>query len=164
MNSEIEVQAKVKKIVDRYEGDKSALIAILQEIQDEYRYLPKEALVFIQQEMDIPLSRVYEVATFYDAFSLKPRGRFVVEVCTGTACHVQGGINLLETLERHLRIQCGETTERGDFSLERVGCLGCCSLAPVIRVGDDIQPYLTQNKIPRILRTYMAKKQGRKRG
>jgi len=163
MNSEIDVQAKVKEIVDRYDREKSALIAILQDVQDEFRYLPKDALVSIHQQMDIPLSRVYEVATFYDAFSLKPRGRFVVEVCTGTACHVQGGINLLETLERDLHIKCGETTEDGDFSLERVGCLGCCSLAPVIRVEDEVHPYLVQDEIPRILRTYMAKKHGRKR-
>ncbi|MBN1546184.1 MAG: NADH-quinone oxidoreductase subunit NuoE [Syntrophaceae bacterium] len=163
MNSEIDVQAKVKEIVDRYDREKSALIAILQDVQDEYRYLPKDALVSIHQQMNIPLSRVYEVATFYDAFSLKPRGRFVVEVCTGTACHVQGGINLLETLERDLHIKCGETTEDGDFSLERVGCLGCCSLAPVIRVEDEVHPYLVQDEIPRILRTYMAKKHGRKR-
>lgn len=163
MNSENGVQAKVKEIVDRYDRDKSALIAILQDVQDEYRYLPKEALVSIQQQMNIPLSRVYEVATFYDAFSLKPRGRFVVEVCTGTACHVQGGINLLEALERDLHIKCGETTEDGDFSIDRVGCLGCCSLAPVIRVEEDVHPYLTQDEIPRILRTYMAKKHGRKR-
>ncbi len=163
MNSENGVQVKVKEIVDRYGRDKSALIAILQDVQDEYRYLPKEALVSIQQQMNIPLSRVYEVATFYDAFSLKPRGRFVVEVCTGTACHVQGGINLLEALERDLHIKCGETTEDGDFSIERVGCLGCCSLAPVIRVEEDVHPYLAQDEIPRILRTYMAKKHGRKR-
>ena len=163
MNNKNGVQAVVKEIVDRHDGDKSALIAILQDIQDKYRYLPKEALVSVQQQMNIPLSRVYEVATFYDAFSLKPRGRFVVEVCTGTACHVQGGINLLETLERDLHIKCGETTEDGDFSLERVGCLGCCSLAPVIRVEEDVHPYLVQDEIPRILRTYMAKKHGRAR-
>ena len=163
MNTENAVQVKVREIVDKYGGEKSALIAILQDVQDAYRYLPKEALVTIQQQMDIPLSRVYEVATFYDAFSLKPRGRFVVEVCTGTACHVQGGTNLLETLERDLHIKCGETTEDGVFSIERVGCLGCCSLAPVVRVEEDIHPYLAQEEIPRMLRTYMAKKQGRKR-
>ncbi|MDR2862164.1 MAG: NADH-quinone oxidoreductase subunit NuoE [Syntrophobacterales bacterium] len=161
MNTENTMQDKVKEIVKKYKGDKSALVAILQDVQDEYRYLPKEALLTIHEQMDIPMARVYEVATFYDAFSLTPRGRFIIEVCTGTTCHVQGGMNLLDTFERSLRINCGETTEDGLFSVDRVGCLGCCSIAPVVRVNDTIHPQMTQDEIPRVLRTYMAKRYGR---
>jgi len=158
MNTEKATQDKVKEIVNRYNGEKSALVAILQDVQDEYRYLPKEALIAIHEQMDIPMSRVYEVATFYDVFSLTPRGKFVIEVCTGTACHVQGGMNLLDAFERNLRIKCGETTDNGIFSVDQVGCLGCCSIAPVARVGDTVHPQMTQDEIPRVLRTYMAKR------
>ena len=161
MNNENTMQDKVKVIVNKYKGDRSALVAILQDIQDEYRYLPKEALTVIHEQMNIPMSRVYEVATFYDAFSLTPRGRFVIEVCTGTTCHVQGGMNLLDSFERSLRINCGETTEDGLFSVDQVGCLGCCSIAPVVRVDNTVHPQMTQEKIPRVLRTYMAKRHGR---
>jgi len=161
MDTENTMQDKVRQIVSKYKGDKSALVAILQDVQDEYRYLPKEALITIHEQMDIPMSRVYEVATFYDAFSLTPRGQFIIEVCTGTTCHVQGGINLLDTFERSLHINCGETTEDGLFSVERVGCLGCCSIAPIVRVNDTIHPQMTQEEIPRAIRTYMAKRYGR---
>ena len=161
MDTENTIQDKVRKIVNKYKGDKSALVTILQDVQDEYRYLPKEALIAIHEQMNIPMSRVYEVATFYDAFSLTPRGQFIIEVCTGTTCHVQGGINLLDTFERSLRINCGETTEDGLFSVERVGCLGCCSIAPVVRVNDTVHPQMTQDEIPRVVRTYMAKRYGR---
>ena len=145
---------KAKEIIARYHGEQSSLIAILQDIQEAYRYLPKEILAYISKEMSLPLEKVYEVATFYNAFSLKKRGRYLVEVCAGTACHVNGGFNLLAKLERELNIVSGETTEDQMFTLEQVRCLGCCSLAPVVRIDNDIHAYLTQEKIPRILRNY----------
>lgn len=145
---------KIKRIIKKHDGAKSAMVAVLQDIQDEYRYLPKDALSLISREMNIPLSRVYEVATFYNAFSLKPRGKYLVEVCAGTACHVKGGFNLLAKLERDLDIACGETTKDHLFTLEQVRCLGCCSLAPVVRVDGNIHAYLTQDEIPKILRNY----------
>ena len=151
---------KAKDIVAKYHGERSSLIAILQDVQEAYRYLPKEVLVYISMEMYIPLTKVYEVATFYNAFSFKPRGRYLIELCAGTACHVKGGFNLLGKLERDLNIACGETTEDGAFTLEQVRCLGCCSLAPVVRIDDNVHAYLTQDKIPGILRNY--RKQGRK--
>jgi len=144
----------VKDIIKKYDGDKTAMIAILQDVQEEFRYLPKEALSSISQQMDVPLTRIYEIATFYNAFSLKPRGKYVVEICLGTACHVQGGANLKDRLERDLAIPSGETTPDKMFTLEEVRCLGCCSLAPVIRIGADVHPYLTQDGIPKILRNY----------
>jgi NADH-quinone oxidoreductase subunit E len=94
------------------------------------------------------------VATFYNAFSLKPRGKHLVEVCAGTACHVKGGFNLLAKLERDLDVACGETTKDHLFTLEQVRCLGCCSLAPVVRIDGNIHAYLTQDEIPRILKNY----------
>lgn len=154
MDSDKVMKNKIKEIIGKYEIDKTSLIAILQDMQNEFRYLPKEALVATGSHLDMPLSRIYEVATFYNAFSLKPRGRYLVEVCAGTACHVKGGYNLLAKLERELKIECGQTTEDGMFTLEQVRCLGCCSLAPVVRIDNNIHAYLTQDKIPRILKNY----------
>ena len=148
------IEKTVKDIIKKYDGDKTAMIAILQDVQEELRYLPKEALSSISKKMEVPLTRIYEIATFYNAFSLKPRGKYVVEICLGTACHVQGGANLLDRLERDLAIPSGETTPDKMFTLEEVRCLGCCSLAPVIRIGADVHPYLTQDGIPKILRNY----------
>ncbi|MBA4395913.1 MAG: NAD(P)H-dependent oxidoreductase subunit E [Syntrophus sp. (in: bacteria)] len=144
----------IRGIVKKYDADKSAAVAILQEIQDEYRYLPKEALTLLSLEMGVPLSRLYEIATFYNAFSLTPRGKCMIEVCAGTACHVQGGFNLMTGLERELGITRGETTPDGMFTLEEVRCLGCCSLAAVARIDGNIHPYMAQDEIPGILRNY----------
>lgn len=148
------VEKKVKEIVDRYGAEKNSLIAILQDIQEEFNYLPKAALIFLNRAMEVPVARIYEVATFYNAFSLTPRGRYLVEVCAGTACHVKGAFNLLESLERKIEIKCGETTKDEMFTLEQVRCLGCCSLAPVVRIDGNIHAYLTQREIPKILRNY----------
>jgi NADH:ubiquinone oxidoreductase subunit E len=150
---------KTKEIIEKYGREKSSLISVLQDIQKEFRYLPKDSLKTVWRQMDIPLARVYEAATFYNTFSLKPRGRYLIEVCAGTACHVKGGFNLLEKLERDLNLQCGRTTEDGMFTLDQVRCLGCCSLAPVIRIDNKIHANLTQDMIPRILKSY--RKQGR---
>ncbi|MEN6317973.1 MAG: NADH-quinone oxidoreductase subunit NuoE [Syntrophaceae bacterium] len=144
----------VKDIIKKYGGDKTAMIAILQDVQEENRYLPKEALSSISKQMDVPLTRIYEIATFYNAFSLKPRGKNLVEVCAGTACHVQGAARLMDRMERDLAIKCGETTKDKMFSLEEVRCLGCCSLAPVVRISGNIHPNLTQDEIPKILKNY----------
>ncbi|MBM4271281.1 MAG: NADH-quinone oxidoreductase subunit NuoE [Deltaproteobacteria bacterium] len=145
---------KVKDIIKKYYGDKTAMIAILQDVQEEFRYLPKETLSFISKKMDVPLTRIYEIATFYNAFSLKPRGKHTIEVCLGTACHVQGASRLIDRLERDLSISSGDTTKDKMFTLEEVRCLGCCSLAPVIRISGNVHPYLTQDELPKILRNY----------
>ena len=148
------VEKKVKEIVGNYGAEKSSLIAILQDIQEAFNYLPKDVLIFLNEAMDVPLARIYEVATFYNAFSLTPRGKYVIEVCAGTACHVTGALTLMERLERELEIKCGGTTGDEVFTLEQVRCLGCCSLAPVVRIGGNIHAYLTQDEIPKILRNY----------
>jgi len=144
----------IKTIVEKYHGEKSALISILQDVQKEYSFLPKDALSLLSEEMEVSLSRVYEVSTFYNSFSLVPRGRYVIEVCAGTACHVKGGPKLRSRLEAELNIECGETTEDRMFTLEEVRCLGCCSLAPVVKVDSDIYAYLEEDKIPGILENY----------
>lgn len=145
----------VKDIIKKYGGDKTAMIAILQDVQEEFRYLPKAALSSISKQMEVPLTRIYEIATFYNAFSLKQRGKNLVELCAGTACHVQGAARLMDRMERDLAIKCGETTKDKMFSLEEVRCLGCCSLAPVVRISGDIHPNLTQDEIPKILKNYL---------
>ena len=154
MNTANTKKKSVKDIIKKYGGDKTSMIAILQDVQEEYRYLPKEALSSISKQMDVPLTRIYEIATFYNAFSLKPRGKNLVEVCAGTACHVQGAARLMDRMERDLAIKCGETTKDKMFSLEEVRCLGCCSLAPVVRISGNIHPNLTQDEIPKILKNY----------
>ena len=154
MNTANTKKKSVKDIIKKYGGDKTAMIAILQDVQEENRYLPKEALSSISKQMDVPLTRIYEIATFYNAFSLKQRGKNLVEVCAGTACHVQGAARLMDRMERDLAIKCGETTKDKMFSLEEVRCLGCCSLAPVVRISGNIHPNLTQDEVPKILKNY----------
>lgn len=140
--------------MEEHKYDDSMLIAILQDVQKEIRFLPKEALRFVAHRLNVPLTRVYSLATFYKAFSLKPRGRHQINVCLGTACHVKGGVNILEKLERELGILAGGTTYDERFSLESVRCVGCCGLAPVIVIDEDFHGKITQDRIPRILCEY----------
>jgi len=145
---------KVSDIIDKYRQEKSVLIPVLQEITREYGYLPKDILVYVSLELDIPLSQIHSVATFYTAFSLEPRGKYMVSVCLGTACHVQGGGRILERLERELKISSGETTKDKLFSLEAVRCLGCCGLAPVFTVNADLYGKVTQSKVTKLIERY----------
>ena len=145
---------KVSDIIDKYRQEKSVLIPVLQGITREYGYLPKDILVYVSLELDIPLSQIHSVATFYTAFSLEPRGKYMVSVCLGTACHVQGGGRILERLERELKISPGETTKDKQFSLEAVRCLGCCGLAPVFTVNEDLYGKVTQSKVTKLIKQY----------
>jgi NADH-quinone oxidoreductase subunit E len=145
---------KANEVITQSKKSGESLIEVLQDIQAEYNYLPREVLDQISQELQIPLSQVLRVATFYAAFSLKPRGRHLINVCLGTACHVRGGGRILEKLERDLGIKSGATTSDLKFSLETVRCIGCCSLAPVIRIDEDTHGRLKQDKVPRILKKY----------
>ena len=148
-------EQKVDQIIEKHKSKPSSLIAILQDVQEEYRYLPEEAMIRVVDRLNIPLSRAYSLATFFNAFSLKPRGRHTVRVCMGTACHVRGGGMILEKLERDLNIKRGETTEDLKFSLDEVYCLGCCGLAPVVTVDEDLYGEVTLVKIPKILKKYI---------
>ena len=147
----------VSGIIDKYGGDPSSLIAILQDVQEEYRHLPQDALAQVADKLSIPLSQTYSLATFFKAFSLEPRGKYAVNVCLGTACHVRGGPRILEKLERDLGIKAGETTEDLNFSLDEVHCLGCCGLAPVVTVNEDLYGKLNLTKLPRVLKKYLPK-------
>ena len=144
----------VEAIADRYQRDKGQLVSILQDIQAEYRYLPKDVLVKLGQLLDIPLSQIYSVATFFRAFSLKPRGRHLINVCLGTACYVRGATRILEKVERDLGIGRGETTDDLRFTLETVNCLGCCALGPVMVVDGEYHGKLPMSKVEGILASY----------
>jgi NADH-quinone oxidoreductase subunit E len=144
----------IDSIMERHGYASSKLVGILQDIQKELRYLTHDALRHVAGRLGIPLPRVYSVATFYRSFSLKPRGRHTISVCLGTACHVKGGVGILEKLERELGIKAGETTFDERFSLESVRCVGCCGLAPVFVTDDDFHGKVTQDKIPSILEKY----------
>ena len=147
-------EERLTEIVGKYQADQSTIIAVLQDIQEEFGYLPKDAIQTVSKEMNIPLSRVLSLATFFNAFSLKPKGKHPISVCMGTACHVRGAQLILEKLERELSIKSGDTTQDGNFSLEEVRCVGCCGLAPVIMVNDEFHGKLTQTKIPGVLKKY----------
>jgi NADH-quinone oxidoreductase subunit E len=124
------MEEKVKEIVLRYSGDKSYLVPILQDVQKEFNYLPKDALFSVSAHLSVPISRVYEVVTFYKAFSLKPKGRIQLSLCMGTACHVRGAELIARNVESILGIKEGDTTADLEYSFETVGCLGACALGP----------------------------------
>jgi len=148
------VDKKVAAIINKHNADKGQLISILQDTQAEFHYLPKEVLTQVSDTMGIPLSRVYSVATFFKAFSLKPRGKHLVNVCLGTACHVKGGQRLVDKMERDYGIKPGETTEDMRFTLEAVNCLGCCALGPVVVVDGKYESKMTPDKLDRVLKKY----------
>jgi NADH-quinone oxidoreductase subunit E len=139
-------------ILDRHERIPSAIIAIMQDIQDEVNYLPEGALRYVAEQLDIPASKVFRLATFYRAFSLEPRGKYVINVCTGTACHVRGAIKIVDGLEREIGIQAGETDDKLEFTLETVNCLGACALGPVVVINDDYHGQVTGAKAVRMVK------------
>ena len=137
MKQMVQELAKIDQTVDKYGGDKNYLIQILLDIQQENRWLPKDALMWVSQKLDVPLSQIYHIATFYKAFSLVPQGRHSVSVCMGTACHVRGAPRLLDRVSETLKIKPGKTSSDMKFTLSTVNCLGCCALGPVILVDDE---------------------------
>jgi NADH-quinone oxidoreductase subunit E len=151
MTKAISVATKTRQIVKKHGGDKSSMIAVLQDIQETFNYLPKEALKTASKAMKVPFSRVYEAATFYTAFSLKQRGKNIVKICVGTACHVRGAATLQEKFERTLGIKPGETTKDKNFSLETVNCVGACALGPVVVINADYHGQVTMKKIDKII-------------
>lgn len=146
--------SKIDSIVQQYGARESAILAILQDIQAEEKYLSKEALEHVSQKMNIPLVQVFRIATFYNALSLKRRGRHKIDVCLGTACHVRGGGKILDKLERDLGISVGETTKDKRFTLESVHCVGCCSLGPVAVIDGNVYGRLSQEKVPALIKEF----------
>jgi len=145
---------KINHILAKYRGEGNLLIQVLLELQKELRWLPKEGLIKISQELNVPLRQVYHAVTFYKAFSLVPKGKYTVTVCMGTACHVRGSPRILDRVERTLGINAGETTADFKFSLETVNCLGCCALGPVMVVGDVYNGKLSLSEVEKILAEY----------
>ena len=144
--------APLDEILDRYRDQKGAVIPILQQAQDVFGYLPREVLEHISNKMRIPLSDLYGVATFYSQFYLTRRGKHIIRCCDGTACHVRGAAKIIETLEKELGINAGETTPDYMYSLEVVYCLGSCGLAPVAVINDKVVGHLTPPKLLEIVR------------
>ncbi len=150
---------KLDSILKKHEGDPGALIPVLQDINDEFNYLPEDALRYVAEILNVPLSQVYNVVTFYTTFSLTPRGEHVIKVCQGTACHVRGGARVLSEIERNLGIDAGETTEDQKFTLETVNCLGACALGPVVVIDKEYYP-TTPAKIEKLLNKYKKSDEG----
>ncbi len=144
----------LQKVIDKNKSEPGPLMPVLQEAQEIFGYLPIEVQDFIAEELDIPITDVYGVATFYSQFSLKPKGKYRIGVCLGTACYVKGAQKVLDELSKVLNIDVGATTEDGTFTLEATRCLGACGLAPVIMINDDVYGRLEPDDIPEIIAKY----------
>ncbi|MGD2176377.1 MAG: NAD(P)H-dependent oxidoreductase subunit E [Anaerolineae bacterium] len=150
----------IDSILERHDWAPSAIIAIMQDVQDEVNYLPEGALRYVAERLGIPASKVFRLATFYRAFSLEPRGRHVINVCTGTACHVRGAVKIVDALERELGIEAGETDEGLVFTLETVNCVGACALGPVVVVDGDYHGQMTGARAVRMIKRLRATERG----
>lgn len=158
MTSQVSIDfAKLDEILEQYEYKKSNLIAVLQKIQEIYRYLPTEAMTYVGTKIkDLSPATVYGVATFYAQFSLDPKGKYEIKCCDGTACHVRGSMPVLNAIKARLDLKDGKfTTDDGLFSLETVSCLGACGLAPVVVVNDKVYPQMTSDAIKTIIDTIL---------
>jgi len=145
---------EVAEIIEE-DGRAASLMSVLEEIQTRHRYLPRDAMILVSERLGVPLSQVYSVATFYHAFSLVPRGRHTICVCTGTACHVRGAVQVLNRLETSLHVKPGGTTPDRQFTLETVNCLGCCALGPVVVLDDEYEGQMTPKRADDLVRRAM---------
>jgi NADH-quinone oxidoreductase subunit E len=152
---------EVNRILKKYNYDPTDVISILQDVQATYRYLPREALVFVSEKLNIPLTRIYHLSTFFRAFSLEPRGRHHIQVCLGTACHDRGSPRILEALERKLKIRAGQTTPDLGYSLETVNCVGACALGPLVVVDGKSSGKMTPQKAERLLASLQGEQAGK---
>jgi NADH-quinone oxidoreductase subunit E len=145
---------RIDRIIDKYTCETGVLIQLLLEMQRELNWIPPEAIIRINKRLKIPVSEIYRVASFYTALSLKPRGRHLVRVCSGTACYVRGGPRVLDSVERTLKIRAGETTPDDKFTLETVNCLGCCALGPVVEIDGQYHGKLSSASVEKLLSSY----------
>ena len=145
----------INDIINKEAQGDGSLIAALEEIQERYRYLPPEALILASERLGVPLSQTYAVATFYNAFSLKPKGKHCMHVCMGTACHVRGSPQVLDRLESKLNLKAGETTRDHLFTLETVNCLGACALGPIVVTDGEYSGQMTTLKVDQLLKTIL---------
>jgi NADH:ubiquinone oxidoreductase subunit E len=148
---------KIHDIIERYHRDKECLLMIMQDISDLYNYVPKETIPVLSEKLNIPVTLIYSVASFYKTISLEPRGKFIINVCTGTACHVRGADKIMDTIEGYLNIKEGETSQDKMFTLEGVRCIGCCASGPVITVNHDTHGGLDRNSTLDIVREYQQR-------
>jgi len=148
------VAAIVNRIVEEYRYDKSMLIQVLLRLQKSFGWLPMEMLLEVSKQMEVPLSQVYQIATFYKAFSITPRGRHLIRVCMGTACKVRGAPNILDKIQRTLNIERDQTTPDGRFTLETINCAGCCALGPVVTVDGEYHGNVKTHNVEKILEQY----------
>ncbi len=148
------LKEKVGQILKKYDHDKGMLVSIFQDVQGEYNYLPREALLRVSESLNLPLTQVYSVATFFKAFNLKPRGRHIINVCLGTACHVRGGVRVLERIEQELGIKQGGTTKDMKYTLETVNCVGACALGPMVIVDGEYSGEMKADKVKPLLERY----------
>ncbi len=149
-----DLEQRIDTLVLRYGQERSALIPILQDVQEAYGFLSREAVLAIGERLRLPVSKIYGVATFYNQFRFVAPGRYTIQVCRGTACHVRGSAALVDAFSRELEVAAGATTKDGLFTLEVVACLGVCGLAPVICINGDFHAAVTPNMIKRIIRKY----------
>jgi NADH-quinone oxidoreductase subunit E len=148
--------ARVCEILEKYHYNSAKLIPILSETQEEYRYLPEEVMNFIATSLNVPPASVYGVATFYSHFAFKPKGKYVIKICDGTACHVKNSIPILKAIRKHLNLAEGQvTTHDLMFTVETVSCLGACGLAPVIMINEDVHGLMTPEKTVSLLEQLM---------
>jgi len=144
----------VDKIIEGYHGDKTAILAVLQDIQVVYNYLPREAMMRVVEKMGVSQTQVSSLATFFHAFSLKPRGKNIVTVCMGTACHVRGAPRVLEEIERQMGVKNQETTADGQFTVETVNCVGACALGPLVMVNGNYHGNIATSEVSEVLDQY----------
>ncbi len=155
-------QQVIDQILERHDYEHSSIIGMLQDLQDKEHYLPEKDLEYISERLSMPLTRIYRIATFYNAFSLTPRGRYLVNVCLGTACHVRGAARVLDKLKMDLDIDVGGMTEDGLFSLETVNCLGSCALGPIVVIGGEYHGQMTPGKVESTIKRYRKRPSGKK--
>jgi NADH:ubiquinone oxidoreductase subunit E len=148
---------KLKAVIEQQRDQHGNIMSVMQEAQNIFGYLSKEVQKFIAEGLHVPLTDIYGVATFYTQFSLEPKGRFQIGVCMGTACYVRGSQKILDALVKELNVEVNATTPDGLFTLEATRCLGCCGLAPVLMIGDDVYGRLDEGKIPSIVQGYRNK-------
>ncbi|HOV89734.1 MAG TPA: NADH-quinone oxidoreductase subunit NuoE [Syntrophorhabdaceae bacterium] len=153
-SQEMDMTEKMRSLFEKYERSPDQLIPILQEVQREYGYVSPESVKMISKYLKVTENQIYGVSSFYAQFRFTPPGRHSIKVCLGTACHVKGGATLLEMLERELDIRCGETTTDRRFDLDRVACLGCCALSPVVQIDKEISSRMTVTKLSELLKKY----------
>jgi NADH:ubiquinone oxidoreductase subunit E len=151
------VNLKAQEIVERWEYKPENVIEMMHDIQNEFYYLPKEIIYEISKKINVPLSKIYNIATFYNAFSLTPKGKYRVSVCMGTPCHALGAPRVVSAIERELNIKCGETTKDLKFSLDISGCVGICGLAPVVMISEDLFGPMTTDKVTKLIKKYESK-------